>query len=161
MIVMIVISNHEKIELEETNTMAQALKIVANGNNEINLPDYDHIRTQSVSKDNIIYKQVKQSIIDFMKDNIKIKCERIIAQIFHGFGSPKYTWKSNAFWKKYINFPFLQIIQIAIEINKEKENRKNNIKNNDNNNNNMKIIEIITITTVKMIVILILINILL
>ncbi len=43
-----------------------------------------------------------------MKDNIKIERERIIAQIFHGFGSPNYTYKiwksklSNAFWKKYI-----------------------------------------------------------
>ncbi len=75
----------KKIKLEKTNTMAQALKIIANGNhlnNEINLhqlvdkyfkcqthdeflefvegylPDYDHIRTQPVSKNNDIYKQM-------------------------------------------------------------------------------------------------------
>ncbi len=73
------ISNHEQIELEKRNTMAQALKIITNGINlhqlvdkyfkcqihdeflefvEGYLPDYDDIRTQPVTKNHDIYKQM-------------------------------------------------------------------------------------------------------
>eukprot|EP01083_Nonionella_stella_P312787 1120096_1 len=168
------LSKHETSDLEKINTLAQALKIIANTDAGIDcmeqddddeedgeamdknrksinlhemveqyfecenhdafldlvqsyLPSYDHIRTQPVSKSNVMYAEVKKSVEQFVCEYPNIQRARSIAKIFHGFASPRYpyqTLQTNRFNKKHIAFPFMQIMQIVKEVMMAKQSKK-------------------------------------
>merc|ERR1711972_422432 len=99
------------------------------------LPSYDHIRNQPVSKTNVMYEEVRESLEIFMKENPAVKRVRSIAKIFHGFWSPLFPiqiWGKPRFWKKYTKFPFMQIMEIAKEIKAEKKERMKEAKKHGN-----------------------------